>query len=45
MVSITGSPAKDGENSRTFGIVYAKFQPGVAEKTVFGMNLQTVVCP
>jgi hypothetical protein len=45
IVSVTGSPGKEEENTETFGIVYAKFQPGIAEKTILGMNLQKIVCP
>jgi hypothetical protein len=45
IVSITGDPGKDGEDTGAYGLVYAKFQPGLAEKTILSMNIQKVVCP
>lgn len=44
IVSVTGEPGNDGENTDTHGIVYARFQPGLQEKTILGMNQQKVVC-
>jgi hypothetical protein len=45
MVNITGSPAKDGENSDTYAIVYAKFQPPLSEKAIASLISQNIVCP
>jgi hypothetical protein len=45
IVSITGDPGKDGEDTSAYGLVYAKFQPGLAEKTILSINMQKVVCP
>jgi hypothetical protein len=45
VVSVTGSPGKEGENTETYSVLYALFQPGLAEKTILGMNEQKVVCP
>jgi hypothetical protein len=45
IVSITGDPGKDGEDTGAYGLVYAKFQPGLSEKTILSMNIQKVVCP
>ncbi len=45
VVSITGSPGKDGENTDTYAVVYMVYQPGLAEKTILGINQQKVVCP
>jgi len=45
MVGITGSPAKGGENSDTYAIVYAKFQPPLSEKAIVSLNTQQIVCP
>ncbi len=44
MVSITGEPGKPDENIDTHGLVYARFQPAISEKTILGMNQQKVVC-
>lgn len=45
IVSITGSPGKDEENTDTYSVLYARFQPALTEKTIIGMNQQRVVCP
>ncbi len=45
IVGITGDPGKEGENTDTYAIVYAKFQPGLSEKTIVSMNTQKIVCP
>jgi hypothetical protein len=44
IVSVTGEPGNDGENTDTDGIVYARFQPGLHEKTILSMNQQKIVC-
>ncbi|HEX3820223.1 MAG TPA: hypothetical protein VHW45_07825 [Candidatus Sulfotelmatobacter sp.] len=44
IVSITGNPGKPDENTDTHGLVYARFQPGISEKTILGMNQQKVIC-
>ncbi len=44
LVSITGEPGKPDENTDTHGLVYARFQPAISEKTILGMNQQKVVC-
>lgn len=45
LVSVTGSPGKEGENADTYSVLYAHFQPGLSEKTIVGLNQQKVVCP
>jgi hypothetical protein len=45
VVSVLGSPGKDGDNPRTHSISYFRFTPGVAEKTIIGFNEQRIVCP
>jgi len=45
IVSVTGSPGKDGEDTDTYSVIYARFQPALTEKTIIGMNQQKVVCP
>ena len=45
IVSVTGSPGKDGENTDTYSVIYARFQPALTEKTIVGINQQKVVCP
>ena len=44
IVSVTGSQGSDGENTAAYSIVYGRFQPPLAEKTIVGMNEQKVVC-
>jgi hypothetical protein len=44
IVSITGEPGAQGQNTDVHGLVYAKFEPGIAEKTIIGMNTQNIVC-
>jgi hypothetical protein len=44
IVSITGEPGAQGQNTEVHGLVYAKFEPGLAEKTILGMNTQNIVC-
>jgi hypothetical protein len=45
VVSVTGSEGKDGENTDTYSVLYARLQPGLAEKTIMGLNQQKVACP
>lgn len=45
IVSVTGSGGKEGENTDTYSVLYARLQPGLAEKTIIGLNQQKVVCP
>jgi hypothetical protein len=44
IVSITGEPGTQGQNTDVHGLVYAKFEPGITEKAIIGMNTQNVVC-
>ena len=44
IVSITGEPGTDGQDGDVHGIVYGKFEPALAEKTIIGMNTQGIVC-
>lgn len=43
-VSVTGSASKKEENTDAYSVVYARFQPGLAEKTPLSFNQQKVVC-
>jgi hypothetical protein len=45
LVSVTGSPGKEGENMDTYSVLYARLQPGLDEKTIVALNQQRVVCP
>jgi hypothetical protein len=45
MVSITGIPAQEGENTRVYSVIYSAIMPGVSERAIVGMNIQKVVCP
>jgi hypothetical protein len=45
LVSVTGSPGKEGENADTYSVLYAHFQPGLSEKTIVALNQQNLVCP
>jgi hypothetical protein len=45
VVSITGGPGKDGENTDAYSVLYARFQPGLSERAVITLNQQQVVCP
>jgi hypothetical protein len=44
IVSITGSVGNDGENTDTYSVLYAHFQPPISEKTILGMNQQKIIC-
>jgi hypothetical protein len=43
-VSVTGERGKDGEDTNAFSVSYLRFQPGISEKTILGMNQQGIVC-
>ena len=45
IVSVTGSPGKEGENTDTYSVLYARLQPGLPEKAIVALNQQRVVCP
>jgi hypothetical protein len=45
LVSVTGSPGKEGENMDTYSVLYARLQPGLSDKTIIAMNQQRGVCP
>lgn len=45
LVSVTGNPAKDGQNTDLHSVLYAKIQPGFAERTIMSLNAQKVICP
>jgi hypothetical protein len=45
IVSITGEPGTDGQDTEVHGIVYGKFEPALTEKTILSMNTQNTVCP
>jgi len=45
VVSVTGSPGKDGANTDAYSVVYAHFQPGLSERALITLNQQKVVCP
>jgi hypothetical protein len=44
IVSVTGEPGRDGEDEDGYSVLYARFQPGLSEKTIQGMNQQKIVC-
>ncbi len=45
IVSITGMPGKEGQDTDVYSIIYGMIQPGVSDRIVAGMNVQKVVCP
>lgn len=44
-VSVTGSSGRADEHTETYSVVYSRFQPGLAEKTIISLNQQKLVCP
>ena len=44
LVSVTGSPGKEGENTDTYSVLYARLQPGLPERIIVSLNRQSVVC-
>ena len=45
VVSVLGSPGKDGENTDTHSVTYYRFQPGLPAKTIVSFGQQKMVCP
>jgi len=45
IVSITGMPGKEGQDTNVYSIIYGTIQPGVSDRIIAGMNMQKVVCP
>ncbi len=45
IVSVTGTPAPDGQDSEAHGVVYMRVEPGLSEKTIASMPQGKVVCP
>jgi hypothetical protein len=44
IISVTGEPGNDSENTDTHSVSYLRFQPGLHEKTIFSMNQQKIIC-
>jgi|HubBroStandDraft_5_1064220.scaffolds.fasta_scaffold724045_1 hypothetical protein len=44
IVSITGTPAAQGQNSDVYSIIYGAIKPGASEKAIIAMNMQKVDC-
>jgi hypothetical protein len=44
VVSVTGSSGKADEDTETYSVVYARFQPGLPEKAIISFNRQKVIC-
>jgi len=45
IVSITGKPGTEGQDTDVYSIIYGTIQPGANDKVIAGMNVQKVVCP
>lgn len=45
MVSVTGSAGKEGENTETYSVTYARLQPALSEKSIISLNQQKLTCP
>jgi hypothetical protein len=45
IVSITGMPGKEGQDTKVYSIIYGTILPGASDKVIAGMNIQKVVCP
>ena len=45
VISVTGSAGREEENTDTYSVTYARLQPGLSEKAIFGLNQQRLVCP
>jgi hypothetical protein len=43
-VSVSGSGGKEDENTDTYSVVYARFQPALPEKVIISLNQQRLVC-
>ena len=44
IISITGTPAPQGQNSDVYSIIYGAIKPGASEKAIAAMNVQKVDC-
>ncbi len=44
VVSITGQPAADGQNTDGYSVSYLRFQPPLSEKAMVSMATGKVVC-
>jgi hypothetical protein len=44
IVSITGEPGAEGQDTKVQAVIYGTIQPGVTDKVITGMNSQTTVC-
>ncbi len=44
VVSVTGEPGKDGEDTNTYAVSYTRFQPGLSAKTIIGLNQHNIAC-
>lgn len=45
MISVTGSAGKEGENTDTYSVTYARFRPALSEKSIISLNQQKLTCP
>jgi hypothetical protein len=43
-VAVTGARGKDGEDTETYAVSYTRFQPGLSEKEIIGLNQHNIVC-
>jgi hypothetical protein len=44
VVSITGDPAEDGQNTEGYSVSYLRFQPPLSERAIVSMGTGKVVC-
>jgi hypothetical protein len=44
VVSVAASAGKDGENTDTYSVTYARLRPGLSERTIISLNQSRVVC-
>jgi hypothetical protein len=44
IVSVTGSPAPDGQNTNAYSVSYMHPQPGLSEKVIVSMGTGKIVC-
>ncbi|HEY2683126.1 MAG TPA: hypothetical protein VGI93_06440 [Steroidobacteraceae bacterium] len=45
IVSITGEPSAEGQDTKVYSVIYGTIQPGVTDKVIAAMNSQTAACP
>ena len=45
IVSVTGVPGTVAEDTDTYSVLYARFEPGLPEQVIVSLNRQRVVCP